>query len=283
MVRFRYREDRLPIALITLLFIANIVTYFTVDSWQLLLGWFALNVVPRGGVASFNHHHQHLNVFHHPVANRLLELMYGLMTGLVSHAWVLHHSVGHHVNYLDQDKDESRWRRRDGRRMGELEYTFAVALTAYPRAWRVGERYPAYRRTMARMGALTLALLVAALWYRPLPALMVLIAPMIFAVFHTVWATYTHHSGKRTESHYVASNNILHPGYNWLTGNLGYHTAHHAKPGTHWSRLPALHATMAHLIPTDCYVSPGFPFRLSQRPSAPPDRVSNRGAHAELS
>ena len=265
MVRFRYPEDHWPIALVTLLFIANVAAYFTLDSWQLMLAWFALNVIPRGGVAAFNHHHQHLNVFHNVAANRVLELMYGLMTGIISHAWVLHHSLGHHVNYLDQDKDESRWRKKDGRRMSEVEYTFIVAITAYPRAWRVGARYPAYRRTMAWMGALTLALLGLALWYRPLPAFMVFVFPMIFGVFHTVWATYTHHSGKSTESHYHASNNILHAGYNWLTGNLGYHTAHHSKPGVHWSRLPALHATMEHLIPADCYVSPGFPFRLSQQ------------------
>jgi fatty acid desaturase len=257
-------------ALIASLFLANVVVYFAVDSWEWLLLWFAVNVVPRGGVAAYNHHHQHLNVFHGVVANRALELMYGLMTGLVSHAWVLHHSVGHHVNYLDQQKDESRWRRRDGRPMGELEYTVVVALTAYPRAWRVGQRYPAYRRTMAWMGALTLLILAVALWHRPLPALMVFVIPMIFGLFHTVWATYTHHAGKSTESHHVASNNIMHRGYNWLTGNLGYHTAHHAKPGTHWSRLPALHATMAHLIPDDCYVSPGFPFRLSQQLSPRP-------------
>src|SRR5262249_10239387 len=90
---FRYHEDRLPIVLISLLFAANVVAYFALDSWEALLIWFALNVIPRGGVSSFNHHHQHLNVFHNTLANRLLELMYGLMTGIVSHAWVLHHSV----------------------------------------------------------------------------------------------------------------------------------------------------------------------------------------------
>jgi hypothetical protein len=68
----------------------------------------------------------------------------------------------------------------------------------------------------------------------------------------------------------VASNNILHRGYNILTGNLGFHTAHHYRPGVHWSRLPALHDTIAHEIPADCYVSPGLPFNLGQEVIGPP-------------
>lgn len=69
----------------------------------------------------------------------------------------------------------------------------------------------------------------------------------------------THHAGKQTSSHFVASNNILHRGYDRLTGNLGYHTAHRYEPGVHGSELPALHDAIAHRIPADCYLSPGSP------------------------
>ena len=40
----------------------------------------------------------------------------------------------------------------------------------------------------------------------------------------------------------------------------------------HWSKLPALHDTIAHRIPDDCYLTPGFPWRLGQTTTDPPDR-----------
>lgn len=267
---FRHRADRLPIALIVAFFALDVVVYSLVDSPSWLAAWVLLGLVPRGGVCAYNHHHQHLPVFRVTILNRLLEIMYGLQTGITSHGWVLHHSLGHHVNYLDQKRDESRWRRRDGSRMGELEYAAVVGATAYPRMWEVTRRAPRYRRVFVAMTVLTLALLAGLVAVRPVPGLLVFALPMTAMLFHTAWATYTHHAGKKVGSHFVASNNILHRGYNLLTGNLGYHTAHHYKPGVHWSQLPELHRSIAHLVPADCYLTPGLPWNLGQRVVGPP-------------
>jgi fatty acid desaturase len=278
---FRHPEDRAPVALISLLFAFDVWVYATVESWAWLVAWTTVGAVIKGHVCAWNHHHQHVATFEPWVLNRLLEIVYALQTGVTSHTWVLHHSVGHHVNYLDQELDESRWMRADGTRMGELEYSLAVALTAYPRAYRVSARYPRYRRTFLAMAALTLSLVGVLTWARPLQALFVFVLPMAISLLLTAWATYSHHAGKPTGSHFVACNNIVHRGYNLLTGNLGYHTAHHYKPGVHWSKLPALHARIAHQIPDDCYLSPGFPWRLGQIAVPPPDRGIAVPARAE--
>lgn len=267
---FRHEADRAPIALIALFFACDLAVYALVDSPVWLAAWVVLGLVPRGGVCAYNHHHQHLPVFRSALLNRALEIMYGLQTGVTSHGWVLHHSLGHHVNYLDQRRDESRWRRDDGSQMHEVEYALVVAGTAYPRMWQVTRRLPRYTRVFVGMAALTLAIVATLVVLRPVPALFVFVVPMTLMVFHTAWATYSHHAGKKTSSHFVASNNILHRGYNVLTGNLGYHTAHHYKPGIHWSQLPALHDAIAHQIPADCYLSPGLPWNLGQRVVGPP-------------
>ncbi len=39
--------------------------------------------------------------------------------------------------------------------------------------------------------------------------------------------------------------------YNALTGNLGLHTAHHRRPGLHWSLLPELHEKIRNQIPKE--------------------------------
>jgi len=267
---FRYKADRLPVALFSLFFALDVAVYALVDSPLWLVMWVAIGFIPRGGLCAFNHHHQHLSVFKHALPNRLLEVMYGLQTGITSHAWVLHHSLGHHVNYLDQTKDESRWRRDDGSIMNEYEYGLVVGATAYPRMLTVGQRVPKIARIFVVMTLVTLAIAAALVAYRPVPGLILFVLPMTMMLFFTAWSTFTHHSGKRTDSHFVASNNILHRGYNILTGNLGYHTAHHYKPGVHWSLLPALHDTIAEHVPADCYYRPGLPWSLGQRLIGPP-------------
>jgi fatty acid desaturase len=257
---FRHPEDRLPIAVIAAAFAADVAVWWFASAWWVPVAWFALMTIPKGWISAWNHHHQHAATFRPTWANRLLELVYGFQTGVTSHTWFLHHVVGHHVHYLDQTRDESRWKRADGSTMGELEYSVITAVTAYPRAWVVGRKYPKARRVFVRMGLLQLALLAGLLVLRPWNALWVFALPMATSLYLTAWATYFHHVGRSTEDHNQASYNILHPLYNRMTGNLGYHTAHHSQHGLHWSRLPALHQELARDIPADCYRQPGIPF-----------------------
>ena len=259
---FRYREDRLPVLIFTLMFLCDVAAYVFIDNVAVLVAWTLLGIFPKGCVCAFNHHHQHVLTFKSNVLNRLLEQMYALATGVASNAWVLHHSLGHHVNYLDQTKDESGWTEDDGSTMGAFKYTWWNTMLAYPRAWRVGHKYPTHQRVF--LGSIIfLTLLVSALIYlRPLPAIFVFVLPMTISLFGTVYATHVHHSGKSTSTHFVACNNIIHGVYNIATGNLGYHTAHHYKPGVHWSRLPQLHADIADKIPADCYVPAELPYTL---------------------
>lgn len=259
---FRHPEDKLPVLAIGALFAVDVAVYLLVDAPVLLFAWTLLGIIPKGCVCAWNHHHQHVPMFLKPVYNRAFELVLGLQTGITAHLWVLHHSLGHHVNYLDQHKDESRWQRRDGSVMGSFEYTLAVTFTSYWRAWVVGRRYPRARRVFAWMAVVSAAVFVALVAYRPLPGLLVFVLPAFISLVITSWATYTHHTENDTSSHFVASNNVIQRVYNLVTGNLGYHTAHHYKPGVHWSRLPRLHDDIAAKIPSSCYTSPGYPWRF---------------------
>ncbi len=246
---FRHKEDQLPVLIILALTLVDFILYFTVDNALVLFIYYIAMILPKGTICAWNHHHQHLFTFRNTLLNRALELAYALHTGVTTHLWRLHHVLGHHLNFLDQKKDESSWQRKNGSTMGVIEYTLNVALTAYPRGYKVSKKHPKQQKPFIVYSLLTLTFVILLVWYKSVPALLLFVLPMITSLLFTAYVTYEHHSGLDTQNEFEASNNNLNPLYNLLTGNLGYHTAHHHKQGVHWSKLPQLHATIEDRIP----------------------------------
>lgn len=255
---FRHASDRLPVAIIAAASVVDFTAYFFLDSVWLLATYWAVMALPKGLICAWNHHHQHVHTFKPALANRLYEIILALHTGICTNLWVLHHNLGHHLNFLDQTKDESAWKRRDGTTMGVLEYTATIATTAYSRALRVGKRHPKHRAIFVRWTAITFALVFALMWHRPAAGFFIFALPMVVSLTFTSWATYDHHAGLDTKNQFEASYNIMNRAFNILTGNLGYHTAHHYRQGVHWSKLPELHKTIAQQIPEKLYLRPTF-------------------------
>jgi len=246
---FRYSADRLPVAIILTITLLDFCLYFLIEQVWVLAAFWLLMIIPKGKIGAWNHHHQHTPTFKKVALNRLLELCYALHTGVTTNLWVLHHVLGHHLNFLDQSKDESRWQRKSGQTMGEIEYTLNVASTAHRRGFNVGKRYPKLQKKFILYTALTILLVALLTWFKPAQGLFLFVLPMLCGILLTSWATYDHHSGLSTDNEFAASRNNLNRFYNLTTGNLGYHTAHHHKQGVHWSRLPALHETIKDQIP----------------------------------
>ena len=252
---FKYPEDRLPVFIISLFTLLDFTVYFMVDNTWLLLGFYLLMIWPKGIICAWNHHHQHTPTFSSKWLNYLLEQFYALHTGATSKLWVLHHVLGHHHNYLDQSRDESRWKDKNGKLMSRSRYSFDVATTAYYRAWQVGKKHPRPLKVFFIAGSITLLIVATLTWYRPVPALFCFILPMMTSLLFTAWVTYAHHAGLDVDNDFEASHNIMSPIYNRLTGNLGYHTAHHFKQGLHWSRLPELHEQIKDKIPQHLFLT----------------------------
>jgi fatty acid desaturase len=275
---FRYRADILPVSLIVASFLADVVVFFVAPLW-VALPWAVAGLLPKACICAWNHHHQHVATFRGKYLNRALEVIYGLQTGALPLAWELHHNAGHHVNYLDQTRDESRWKTLSGRTMGWLEYSVSVWATAYPRIWAKARQAHPVKRQQFVLWALITGLVVAAfLVWNPLNALALFVMPMVVGLYVTAWHTYYHHAGLDTDDAYAASWNIIHTGYNVLTGNLGYHTAHHVRCTVHWSELPAFHDSIAHRIPARLYRRPCFPFTLLGRAWYPEGHPRSRSA-----
>ena len=267
----KYEEDRVPVAIFFAFTVIDFAIFFTVDNIFVIIAYFVAMTPVRSLISAWNHHHQHVPMFHAKPLNRLLEMSFALHTGATTNAWTLHHAHGHHKNYLDQEKDESRWRPAEG---GEpfayIPYTLITMLTAYPRALQVGRNHPRLRRAFIGYGLLTLLIVAILIVINPVNALFLFVLPPIISLAVTIAATHSHHSGLETDDHMEASRNYVGGLRNILTGNLGYHTAHHYRQGLHWSKLPELHASIADKIPEEFVRS-----KVSQtKQSAEPPRVS---------
>jgi len=248
--------DRFPLLIIISLTTLDFVLYFTIENIWVLLAYFAASIIAKGCICAWNHHHQHTLTFKWMPFNRMLEICYALHTGVTTNLWLLHHVLGHHHNYLDQTKDESRWMRPDGSKMGVMEYTLSVALTSYYRGYTVGKRYPRHYRDHVIFSLIAFSVVAVLVFFKPAQAIILFVLPMISGLLITAWATYDHHAGLYEEKdHFKASYNNVNPVFNLLTGNLGYHTAHHYRQGLHWSELPKLHDEIKHRIPDNLYFS----------------------------
>ena len=247
----KYEADRVPVAIFFTLTAIDFAIYFFVGSIWFVIAYWLVMIPIKGFVSAWNHHHQHVPMFRAKPLNRLLEMSFALHTGATTNAWVLHHVHGHHKHYLDQELDESRWRRRNGSTYGYVHYTAITMLTAYTRAWEVGQNHPRLRRAFVGYGLATLVLVAALTVNKPLHGLFLFIFPMITSLTITIAATYRHHSNLDTDDHMAASRNYVGGLHNKLTGNLGYHTAHHYRQGVHWSKLPELHESIADKIPEE--------------------------------
>jgi fatty acid desaturase len=241
--------DRIPVIIIIALSLLDFAVYLWVDNTYVLAGFLFLMVIPKSQICAWNHHHQHTATFRYKPLNRILEFLYAMHTGVTTNLWVLHHVLGHHHHYLDQTKDESRWQRDDGSKMGEFEYSLTVAATAYYRGYLVGKKHPSVQKEFILYSVITFMLLGLLIWFRPVPAIFIFVLPMMIGLFMTAWATYEHHAGLNTNNEFEASFNNTNYWYNLFTGNLGYHTAHHYKQGLHWSKLPELHNQIKEHIP----------------------------------
>ena len=255
---FRYKVDIFPITIIVWFFLLDIFVYFFVLNIGFLIVYTLISILLKGFICPWNHHHQHTPTFFSPVLNRILEVVYWFQTGVIGYAWVLHHNLGHHLHYQDQTQDESAWKSPKWERYTPLMYTLNVAITAYPRAWKVGKKYPQIQRYFLYMGILQILIFSILIAYRPLAGILIFFVPMITWLFITVYTTYHQHSWLESNDHYQSSYNIRDRWYNFLTGNIGYHTAHHLRANLHWSKIRDFHTEIEDKIDEKYYKKNNF-------------------------
>lgn len=244
-------RDWKPVAFILTIAIIQMGLFFLVEN-LFVVAVAVIAMIPfQVSASALNHNHHHCPTFRWGWMNRIYECMMFLQTGTTPFTWTLHHNIGHHENFLDQSKDTSPWKKRNGKIMSRTGYCVRNTLMMYPQAWMVGRDHPKlFFQFLAFIGISSL-LLGAFILGSPLKAVLVFVVPMTLMLFILVDATYGHHAGLDTNDPYEATHNILDRHYNRFSWNLGYHTAHHLRPGLHWTHLPDAHKKILAQIPTN--------------------------------
>ena len=135
--------------------------------------------------------------------------------------------------------------------------------------------------------AVAIYLTAIAIAVGPLAMLLLVFVPAVAGQWLMVGFGYVQHDGCDHESEYNHSRNFLSPVFNWFICDNGFHTAHHNRPGLHWSLGKQAHRddVVPHMAPSldepslvaylwRAFVWPGKRVRFDGRPvELPPARA----------
>jgi len=192
------------------------------------------------------HNHIHCRTFTSRSWNRAFEFVLSACTGQSTAAIIPVHNERHHAQYhTEQDFVRSSLVNFKLNWLNLMVFPFAVVRLVHRTKssdisrWRE-EKPMLYRRVQQERGVLFVFIAVILLldWQATLIYFGV---PWLFGQWGIVTINLLQHQDCDHASVFDHSRNITGVFINWLFLNNGFHTAHHLRPATHWSRLPEFH------------------------------------------
>lgn len=282
-------SDARSLAFVGAFFVLQALLYLGVLPWFVALGAFPALLFLATIGAVVNHNALHTPVFQRRALERVFRVVLSLEFGLPVAVYVPVHNHSHHR--FSQT-------RRDVTRTSKVRFRWNLLnLLRIPSrvapdslrgdiAWFVRKRadgspeWTHLKRELAALVLVDLALLV----FDPLAFLLYVFVPQQVAQSFIMMINFIQHDGCDPDhTGFDFARNFTGPLFNWFYLNNGFHTLHHRRPGVHWSRLPALHATeiAPHIDPAleierflpflwRYAVSPGLRVDLHGEPFEPP-------------
>ncbi|HEY6881337.1 MAG TPA: fatty acid desaturase [Polyangiales bacterium] len=208
------------------------------------------------------HNHNHCQTFRDKRANRVFSIWLSLFYGYPTFAWVPTHNLNHH-KYVNREGDATiTWRFTNS-------HNVLVALTYFfvSSYYQSGPINDYIAQAKAKNPTLYRQILSQYAWWIGSYVAMFLLAvslygwgqgfyvfgysiglPALFALWTIMLFNYDQHVHTDPFSKYDHSRSFTSRTVNYLLFNNGYHLVHHDHPGVHWTKLPALHRQVEHLI-----------------------------------
>jgi fatty acid desaturase len=190
------------------------------------------------------HNHTHCTTFSKRWANRALNVWLTLLTGSSTSGIRVAHQRRHHGgNQSPEDFVRSSLVAGQPAMLALLNYVPLVVRESW-RGMRKDFRAER-RRSLGKEVLLERVLLWifigAGMAVAPWEFLATFPLPWLFGQWFLVAINLPQHDGCDETSRWAHSRNVVSSVANWLFLNNGYHTAHHERPGLHWSLLRKFH------------------------------------------
>lgn len=204
------------------------------------------------------HLHIHRPFSRKPMLNLVLDLSMGAVTGMVSSNWRIQHLYGHHRGIdLPYRGDRGILENYSSSRaiffsaVSLWETFHAPIIESFQKGLLNDIKTPIRYRWAFCEQMLLLLFVAVLLGWQPRLVLIYLLPWYLVTHFVTRYVDYLNHYGcdESSENPHLRANNSLSWWFNLTTHNFGYHTAHHIRPGAHWTELPAIHRAIADKIP----------------------------------
>ena len=205
----------------------------------------------------------HLHI-HHPfsrnsILNLLLDLSMGSVTGMTSSNWRIQHLYGHHRGIDLPYRGDRTWQLEKYSPLRALSFSIGTLWTTFfapiRESFRKGIlanlKTPINYRWAFFEQSLLIVFVIALAISQPWLILIYLMPWYLATHFVTRYLDYLNHYGcdENGTDRFAVANNCVSRWFNFATHNFGYHTAHHLRPGAHWTTLPDIHATFADQVP----------------------------------
>lgn len=237
------------------------IIYMIITSSLLIIQWQLTGMNPfiytvylflSVSVAVITHNHNHVQIWKSKTLNTLTDWWLTVFYGFPVFAWIPTHNKNHH---------------KFNNRRGDYTITYRISeknnlatLLTYPTISGFYQQKAIrdylknlYRNKKGRFFLCISQYLLLVIWIGLAllidweKALLYVIIPQQVSLFSVLIFNYVQHVHANEESRYNHSRNFT--GFlNFLLFNNGYHTVHHETAGLHWSRTPAGHKKIEHLI-----------------------------------
>lgn len=198
------------------------------------------------------HNHNHLPIFRNSTLNSLTDYWLTVFYGFPAFAWIPTHNKNHHALNNKEGDYTITYRLTENNHL--LMLLFYPTMSSYYQQKPIRDYLKMLWGTdrkkfwLCAFQYVALVLWIGvALFINWKKALLFVIIPQQFGLFSVLVFNYVQHVHADEESPVNHSRNFT--GFlNVMLFNNGYHTIHHDKSGTHWSKAPELHAAIADKI-----------------------------------